>query len=149
MDANQLLVIDVQGSAGIIQADGSIKALSVGDVITVGDTVITADKSTLLIDVQGESLSIPANKKVTITPDLLAKEVKDSSENTVFDDSIDDAIASLNQPNQTTPDPQQGGDISDFLDALEGGGDILDSLEATAAGGTGGATSGGGTSFVE
>ncbi|WP_462168584.1 beta strand repeat-containing protein [Pseudoalteromonas lipolytica] len=149
MDANQLLVIDVQGSAGIIQADGSIKALSVGDVITVGDTVITADKSTLLIDVQGESLSIPANKKVTITPDLLAKEVKDSSENTVFDDSIDDAIASLNQPNQAAPDPQQGGDISDFLDALEGGGDILDSLEATAAGGTGGATSGGGTSFVE
>ncbi|TMP47551.1 Ig-like domain-containing protein, partial [Pseudoalteromonas sp. S1650] len=149
MDANQLLVIDVQGSAGLVQADGSIKALSVGDVITVGDTVVTADNSTILIDVQGESLAIPANKSVTITPDLLAKETQDNSENTLFDDSIDEAIASLNQPNQPTPEQQTGTDISDFLDALEGGGDILDNLEATAAGGGGGAASGGGTSFVE
>ncbi|NUJ40773.1 retention module-containing protein, partial [Pseudoalteromonas sp. 0303] len=149
MDANQLLVIDVQGSAGLVQADGSIKALTVGDVITVGDTVFTADNSTILIDVQGESLAIPANKSVTITPDLLAKETQDNSENTLFDDSIDEAIVSLNQPNQPTPEQQTGTDISDFLDALEGGGDILDNLEATAAGGGGGAASGGGTSFVE
>ena len=149
MDANQLLVIDVQGSAGIIQADGSIKALEVGDVITVGDTVVTAEKSTLTIDVQGESLSIPASKRITITPDLVAKGSQDSSENTVFDESIDDAIASLNQANSTPPQQQATGDISDFLQALEGDGDILDNLEATAAGGTGGATSGGGTSFVE
>ena len=114
MDANQLLVIDVQGSAGLVQADGSIKALSVGDVITVGDTVVTADNSTILIDVQGESLAIPANKSVTITPDLLAKETQDNSENTLFDDSIDEAIASLNQPNQPTPEQQTGTDISVF-----------------------------------
>ena len=149
MDANQLLVIDVQGSAGIIQADGSIKALEVGDVITVGDTVVTAEKSTLTIDVQGESLAIPASKRITITPDLVAKGSQDSSENTVFDESIDDAIASLNQANSTPPQQQATGDISDFLQALEGDGDILDNLEATAAGGTGSATSGGGTSFVE
>ena len=70
MEANQLVVIDIQGSAGVVLDDGSIRALNVGDIITVGDLVVTAIKSSLQIDVQGETLSIPANQKVKITPDL-------------------------------------------------------------------------------
>ncbi|HEA16775.1 MAG TPA: retention module-containing protein, partial [Pseudoalteromonas prydzensis] len=151
MDANQLLIIDIQGSAGIVLEDGSIKALSLGDTITVGDIVITAANSSLLIDVKGISLAIPANQRVQITPDLVAETTRDSSETTIFDDSIDDAIASLNQPNsadEASSSPLNE-DVSDFLSALESGGDLLDTLEATAAGGNAATGSGGGTSFVE
>ena len=49
MDANQSLVIDVQGSAGIIQADGSIKALEVGDVIPVVDMVVRPESRLLQV----------------------------------------------------------------------------------------------------
>ncbi|KKL15777.1 hypothetical protein LCGC14_2502190, partial [marine sediment metagenome] len=128
MDANQLLIIDIQGSAGIVLEDGSIKALSLGDTITVGDIVITAANSSLLIDVKGISLAIPANQRVQITPDLVAETTRDSSETTIFDDSIDDAIASLNQPNsadEASSSPLNE-DVSDFLSALESGGDLLD-----------------------
>ena len=151
MDANQLLIIDIQGSAGIVLEDGSIKALSLGDTITVGDIVITAANSSLLIDVKGVSLAIPANQRVQITPDLVAETARDNSETTIFDESIDDAIASLNQPNSNNPTDTSplNDDVSDFLNALEGGGDILDNLEATAAGGNAAAGSGGGSSFVE
>ncbi|MCF6144605.1 hypothetical protein PMAG_a1446 [Pseudoalteromonas mariniglutinosa NCIMB 1770] len=151
MDANQLLIIDIQGSVGIVLEDGSIKALSLGDTITVGDIVITAANSSLLIDVKGISLAIPANQRVQITPDLVADAARDSSETTIFDDSIDDAIASLNQPDptSTTEASSLTDNVSDFLNALESGGDILDNLEATAAGGNAAAGSGGGTSFVE
>ena len=149
MDANQLLIIDIQGSAGIVLEDGSIKALSQGDMITVGDIIITAADSSLMIDAKGVSVSIPANQRIKITPDLVAETARDSSETTIFDDSIDDAIAGLNQPDQntTTGTSPLNNDVSDFLSALEGDGDLLDSLEATAAGGNAAAGSGG-TSFV-
>ncbi|MBH0019558.1 retention module-containing protein, partial [Pseudoalteromonas sp. SWXJ133] len=147
MEANQLLVIDIQGSAGVVLDDGSIRALNIGDIITVGDLVVTAIKSSLQLDVQGETLSIPANQKVKITPDLLAKEARDSSETTVFDESLDEAIASLGtEQNSSTA---ANSDVTDFLDALEGDGDILDNLEATAAGGGNAAGAGGGSSFVQ
>jgi len=77
MEANQLLVIDIQGSAGVVLDDGSIRALNIGDIITVGDLVVTATKSSLQLDVQGETLSIPANQKIKITPDLLANEARE------------------------------------------------------------------------
>ena len=147
MEANQLLVIDIQGSAGVVLDDGSIRALNIGDIITVGDLVVTAIKSSLQLDVQGETLSIPANQKIKITPDLLAKEERDSSETTVFDESLDEAIASLGtEQNSSTA---ANSDVTDFLDALEGDGDILDNLEATAAGGSNAAGAGGGSSFVQ
>ncbi|WP_404338825.1 retention module-containing protein [Pseudoalteromonas mariniglutinosa] len=149
MDANQLLIIDVKGSAELVLADGTIQVLEVGDVITVGDTVITAENSSIVIELKGVSLSIPADQKVTITPDLLAKEARDSSETSLFEQSIDDAIASLNEPNQENQSLSGNADVSEFLSALESGGDILDNLEATAAGGVNGAGSGGGSSFVE
>jgi len=149
MEANQLLVTDIQGSAGVVLEDGSIKALNVGDYINVGDLVVTAVKSSLQIDVQGETLSIPANQKVKITPDLLAKEARDSSETTVFDESLDEAIASLDLGTEQDTTTAANSDVTDFLDALEGDGDILDNLEATAAGGGGAAGSGGGNSFVQ
>ncbi|MBB1424116.1 retention module-containing protein, partial [Pseudoalteromonas sp. SG43-7] len=151
MDANQLLIIDIQGSAGIVLEDGSIRALSLGDALTVGDVIITAENSSVMIDIKGMSLSIPANQRVRITPDLVAETTRDSSETTIFDDSIDDAIASLNQPNtadEASSSPLSE-DVSDFLSALESGGDLLDTLEATAAGGNAATGSGGGTSFVE
>ncbi|NMM41901.1 retention module-containing protein, partial [Pseudoalteromonas arctica] len=151
MDANQLLIIDIQGSAGIVLEDGSIRALSLGDSLTVGDVIITAENSSVMIDIKGMSLSIPANQRVKITPDLVAETTRDSSETTIFDASIDDAIASLNQPNstdETSPSPLTE-DVSDFLSALESDGDLLDTLEATAAGGNATTGSGGGTSFVE
>ncbi|WP_024611138.1 retention module-containing protein, partial [Pseudoalteromonas sp. TB64] len=149
MEANQLVVIDIQGSAGVVLEDGSIKALNVGDIISVGDLVVTAVKSSLTIDVQGETLSIPANQKVKITPDLLAKEGRDFSETTVFDESIDDAIASLNSSEDPNTEIAINSDVSDFLDALQGGGDLLDNLEATAAGGNAAGGAGGGNSFVQ
>ncbi|MBQ4799527.1 retention module-containing protein, partial [Pseudoalteromonas sp. MMG006] len=149
MEANQLLVTDIQGSAGVVLQDGSIKALNVGDYINVGDLVVTAVKSSLQIDVQGETLSIPANQKVKITPDLLAKEARDSSETTIFDESLDEAIASLDLGTEQNTTTAANSDVTDFLDALEGDGDILDNLEATAAGGGGAAGSGGGNSFVQ
>ncbi|MDO6832438.1 Ig-like domain-containing protein, partial [Pseudoalteromonas carrageenovora] len=149
MEANQLLVTDIQGSAGVVLEDGSIKALNVGDFINVGDLVVTAVKSSLQIDVQGETLSIPANQKVKITPDLLAKEARDSSETTIFDESLDEAIASLDLGTDQDSTTSANSDVTDFLDALEGDGDILDNLEATAAGGGGAAGSGGGSSFVQ
>ncbi|WP_415636489.1 retention module-containing protein, partial [Pseudoalteromonas distincta] len=147
MEANQLVVIDIQGSAGVVLDDGSIRALNVGDIITVGDLVVTAIKSSLQIDVQGETLSIPANQKVKITPDLLAIEARDSSETTVFDESLDEAIASLST--EQSPSTAANSDVTDFLDALEGDGDILDNLEATAAGGGNSAGTDGGNSFVQ
>ena len=147
MEANQLLVIDIQGSAGVVLDDGSIRALNIGDIITVGDLVVTAIKSSLQLDVQGETLSIPANQKVKITPDLLAKEARDSSETTVFDESLDEAIASLSTEQSSST--AANSDVTDFLDALEGDGDILDNLEATAAGGGNTAGTGGGSSFVQ
>ncbi|MEM5507621.1 Ig-like domain-containing protein, partial [Pseudoalteromonas sp. AS71] len=149
MEANQLVVIDIQGSAGVVLDDGSIRALNVGDIITVGDLVVTAIKSSLQIDVQGETLSIPANQKVKITPDLLAKEARDSSETTVFDESLDEAIASLDLGAEQDPSTAANSDVTDFLDALEGDGDILDNLEATAAGGGNAAGADGGSSFVQ
>ncbi|MBB1290942.1 Ig-like domain-containing protein [Pseudoalteromonas sp. SR41-5] len=149
MEANQLVVIDIQGSAGVVLDDGSIRALNVGDTITVGDLVVTAIKSSLQIDVQGETLSIPANQKVKITPDLLAKEARDSSETTVFDESLDEAIASLDLGAEQDPSTAANSDVTDFLDALEGDGDILDNLEATAAGGGNAAGADGGSSFVQ
>ncbi|MBH0068537.1 Ig-like domain-containing protein, partial [Pseudoalteromonas sp. NZS100] len=149
MEANQLVVIDIQGSAGVVLDDGSIRALNVGDTITVGDLVVTAIKSSLQIDVQGETLSIPANQKVKITPDLLTKEARDSSETTVFDESLDEAIASLDLGAEQDPSTAANSDITDFLDALEGDGDILDNLEATAAGGGNAAGADGGSSFVQ
>ncbi|MAJ38575.1 MAG: hypothetical protein CMK62_00430 [Pseudoalteromonadaceae bacterium] len=149
MESNQLLVIDLKGSAGVVLEDGTIKPLEVGDTITVGDSVVTADNSSLTIDVQGETLSIPANQNVKITPDLLAQETRDSSETTVFDESLDAAIASLEQTDNNDGQTAANSDVTDFLDALEGDGDILDNLEATAAGGAGGAGSGGGSSFVQ
>ncbi|MCK8094899.1 retention module-containing protein [Pseudoalteromonas sp. 1CM17D] len=149
MESNQLLVIDLKGSAGVVLEDGTIKPLEVGDTITVGDLVVTADNSSLTIDVQGETLSIPANQNVKITPDLLAQETRDSSETTVFDESLDAAIASLEQNDNNDGQTAANSDVTDFLDALEGDGDILDNLEATAAGGAGGAGSGGGSSFVQ
>ncbi|WP_286244978.1 Ig-like domain-containing protein [Pseudoalteromonas sp. MM1] len=149
MESNQLLVIDLKGSAGVVLEDGTIKPLEIGDTITVGDLVVTADNSSLTIDVQGETLSIPANQNVKITPDLLAQETRDSSETTVFDESLDAAIASLEQNDNNDGQTAANSDVTDFLDALEGDGDILDNLEATAAGGAGGAGSGGGSSFVQ
>ena len=149
MEANQLVVIDIQGSAGVVLDDGSIRALNVGDIITVGDLVVTAIKSSLQIDVQGETLSIPANQKVKITPDLLAKEARDSSETTVFDESLDEAIASLDLGTEQDSSTAANSDVTDFLDALEGDGDILDNLEATAAGGGNAAGADGGSSFVQ
>ncbi|KAA1152803.1 hypothetical protein EU510_12175 [Pseudoalteromonas sp. FUC4] len=149
MEANQLVVIDIQGSAGVVLDDGSVRALNVGDIITVGDLVVTAIKSSLQIDVQGETLSIPANQKVKITPDLLAKEARDSSETTVFDESLDEAIASLDLEAEQNPSTAANSDVTDFLDALEGDGDILDNLEATAAGGGNAAGADGGSSFVQ
>ncbi|WP_350634731.1 retention module-containing protein, partial [Pseudoalteromonas sp. GW168-MNA-CIBAN-0100] len=147
MEANQLVVIDIQGSAGVVLDDGSVRALNVGDIITVGDLVVTAIKSSLQIDVQGETLSIPANQKVKITPDLLAKEARDASETTVFDESLDEAIASLGTEQDSST--AANSDVTDFLDALEGDGDLLDSLEATAAGGGNAAGADGGSSFVQ
>ena len=114
MEANQLVVIDIQGSAGVVLDDGSIRALNVGDIITVGDLVVTAIKSSLQIDVQGETLSIPANQKVKITPDLLAKEARDSSETTVFDESLDEAIASLDLGAEQDPSTAANSDVTDF-----------------------------------
>ncbi|MDP4482427.1 retention module-containing protein, partial [Pseudoalteromonas elyakovii] len=149
MEANQLVIIDIQGSAGVVLDDGSIRALNVGDTITVGDLVVTAIKSSLQIDVQGETLSIPANQKVKITPDLLTKEARDSSETTVFDESLDEAIASLDLGAEQDPSTAANSDVTDFLDALEGDGDILDNLEATAAGGGNAAGADGGSSFVQ
>ncbi|WP_206006037.1 Ig-like domain-containing protein, partial [Pseudoalteromonas sp. c7(2019)] len=149
MEANQLVVIDIQGSAGVVLDDGSIRALNVGDIITVGDLVVTAIKSSLQIDVQGETLSIPANQKVKITPDLLAKEARDASETTVFDESLDEAIASLDLGTEQDSSTAANSDVTDFLDALEGDGDILDNLEATAAGGGNAAGADGGSSFVQ
>ncbi|MBH0010625.1 Ig-like domain repeat protein [Pseudoalteromonas sp. NZS100_1] len=149
MEANQLVVIDIQGSAGVVLDDGSIRALNVGDIITVGDLVVTAIKSSLQIDVQGETLSIPANQKVKITPDLLAKEARDSSETTVFDESLDEAIASLDFGTEQDSSTAANSDVTDFLDALEGDEDILDNLEATAAGGGNAAGADGGSSFVQ
>ncbi|MBB1471204.1 hypothetical protein H5232_22645, partial [Pseudoalteromonas sp. SG41-5] len=79
MDANQLLIIDIQGSAGIVLEDGSIGALSLGDELSVGDVIITAENSSVMIDIKGMSLSIPANQRVRITPDLVAETTRDSS----------------------------------------------------------------------
>ncbi|MEH6393594.1 beta strand repeat-containing protein [Pseudoalteromonas sp.] len=148
MDANQLLVIDVQGSVGVVLDDGSIRSLSLGDTVTVGDVVVTAANSSLMLDVRGLSLSIPANERVQVTPDLVAQAARDSSETTLFDESIDDAIASLNASDPVPEQTDQNADVSEFLQALEGDGDILDALDATAAGGNNPGGSGGGTSFV-
>ncbi|OUS67673.1 hypothetical protein B5G52_21560, partial [Pseudoalteromonas sp. A601] len=148
MDANQLLVIDVQGTVQVALDDGSFRTLTLGDTVTVGEIVVTAANSSLIIDVKGLSLAIPANQRVKITPDLMAQAARDDSETTLFDESIDDAIASLNSPEAQDPTDTQNPDVTDFLQALEGDGDILDALDATAAGGNTPGTSGGGTSFV-
>ncbi|MCQ8877401.1 retention module-containing protein [Pseudoalteromonas shioyasakiensis] len=148
MDANQLLVIDIQGAVQIALDDGSFRTLTLGDTVTVGDTVITATSSSLILDVKGLSLSIPANQRIQITPDLLAQAARDNSETTLFDESIDDVIASLNAAETPPQIDEQNPDVTDFLQALEGDGDILDALDATAAGGNASTGSGGGTSFV-
>lgn len=149
MEANQLMIINVQGSVRVVLDDGSIKTLNAGDLINIGDLIVTGTQSSISIDVQGETLSIEANQSVRITPDLLAKEIRDPSETTVFDESIDEALASLNSEDDESGNTPVSSEVSNFLDALEGNGDLLDNLEATAAGGNGVSGAGGGNSFVQ
>ncbi|BFM09179.1 Ig-like domain-containing protein [Halioxenophilus aromaticivorans] len=137
-----IVIENIVGSAGILNADGSITPVSVGDVIPDdavlqsigGEAVITTDQGelNLLEGLQG-SFNIAGDSFFAANED---------SENLLFDDSLDNLLGELNTAGVETNE-----DL-DIAALLEGDGDILESLEETAAGLSGGGGAEGGSSFV-
>ena len=122
----QATVLSLTGNAVVVQADGSTRALKVGDVIQKGETIRTAAGARV-------ELMMEDGQVVAMGPAQALR--------------VDETMAQT----AATPDAQaaaaQGTTVDQITQVLEAGGDLTEELEAAAAGG--GAGGGGdGSNFV-
>jgi len=122
----QATVLSVTGNAVVVQADGTTRALKVGDVIQKGETIRTAAGARV-------ELMMEDGQVVAMGPAQALR--------------VDETMAQT----EATPDAQaaaaQGATVDQITQVLEAGGDLTEELEAAAAGG--GAGGGGdGSNFI-
>ncbi|MCH8532364.1 MAG: retention module-containing protein, partial [Saccharospirillum sp.] len=116
-------VISVTGSAWVLNADGEPVPLQPGMILQSGQTLITADASTVELDLgYGDPVSIGGSETLALTPDLLPNATAEAETAELAEETI-----------------------ARLLEALEGDGDLLDEVEATAAGGDADGLTGDGT----
>ncbi|WP_041523840.1 retention module-containing protein, partial [Gilvimarinus agarilyticus] len=131
--ATQAATVSVlQGQAWARAADGSLRELSVGDVIAADERLVTEAGTRIELDFGDAALvTLSGVQDVAMSPDLWPETASVSAEASVLDSQFDAILASL--------------DENDSL-LLGGEGDLLDILEDAPAAGQ--STSGGGHSFV-
>ncbi|NIC41768.1 retention module-containing protein, partial [Aquabacterium sp. A08] len=122
----QATVLSVTGNAVVVQADGTTRALKVGDVIQKGETVRTAAGARV-------ELMMEDGQVVAMGP---AQTVR-----------VDETMAQTDATPSAAEAAAQPGTIDQIAQVLEQGGDLTEELEAAAAGaGAGGG--GDGSDFV-
>jgi len=122
----QATVLSVTGNAVVVQADGTTRALKVGDVIQKGETIRTAAGARVeLMMEDGQVLAMGPNQAVR----------------------VDETMAQTQDTPTTADAAVQTGTIDQITQVLEQGGDLTEELEAAAAGAGGGA-GGDGSDFV-
>ncbi|MDO6841629.1 retention module-containing protein, partial [Paraglaciecola chathamensis] len=116
--------IDGDDSITVINEDGDIRFVSEGEVVSVGDTILSIEGGQVVLTAGGQNIFLDNSVDVFIGADLAPQQDIQTEDEAEID--IDD----------------------DFLAALDGDGDLLDSLDATAAGAESGGEGGDGSSFV-
>ena len=116
--------IDGDDSITVINDDGDIRFVSEGEVVSVGDTILSIEGGQVVLTAGGQNIFLDNSVDVFIGADLAPQQDIQTADESEID--IDD----------------------DFLAALDGDGDLLDSLDATAAGAESGGEGGDGSSFV-
>ncbi|WP_101048796.1 retention module-containing protein [Macromonas nakdongensis] len=119
-------VLSVTGNAVVVQADGSTRALKVGDVVQKGETVRTAAGARVeLMMEDGQVVAMGPTQTVRVDEAMAKAEDTPAAENAAV----------------------QNGTIEQITQVLEQGGDLTQELEAAAAGATAGG-GGDGSDFV-
>ncbi|MDO6568483.1 Ig-like domain-containing protein, partial [Alteromonas sp. 1_MG-2023] len=137
-----VIILEVNGEAVIERFEtGEQTSASENVRLSEGDSLNIPDGSTVLVSVDGVVRELPSGQTVTFPLQLDFTDDNSDDQFAVFDDSVEDLNALLDQ----TGDGQQLD--QDFLDVLAGDEDILESLEATATGLDGGGAAGG-SNFV-
>ncbi|ABG41171.1 conserved hypothetical protein [Paraglaciecola sp. T6c] len=116
--------IDGDDSITVIDEKGDIRFVSEGEIVSIGDTILSFDGGQVVLRANGQSIVLDNSIDVFIGTDLAPEQNIQSDEESQID--IDE----------------------DFLALLDGDGDLLDSLESTAAGSDSGGESGDGSTFV-
>ncbi|MBZ2163825.1 retention module-containing protein, partial [Alteromonas stellipolaris] len=137
-----VVIVEVNGEVLVERPEpGEQFAASENTTLFEGDSLTIPDGSTVLVSIDGIVRELPAGQTVTFPLQLAFSDVNSDDEFAVFDDSVEDLNALLDQTGDSQDLDQ------DFLDVLAGDDDILESLEATAAGLDGGGGAGG-SNFV-
>ncbi|MCQ8849646.1 Ig-like domain-containing protein [Alteromonas stellipolaris] len=137
-----VVIVEVNGEVLVERSEtGEQFAASENTTLFEGDSLTIPDGSTVLVSIDGIVRELPAGQTVTFPFQLAFSDVDSDDEFAVFDDSVEDLNALLDQTGDSQDLDQ------DFLDVLAGDDDILESLEATAAGLDGGGGAGG-SNFV-
>ncbi|MBQ4830231.1 Ig-like domain repeat protein, partial [Alteromonas sp. MMG017] len=137
-----VVVVEVNGEALVERPETGEKfTASENTTLLDGDSLTIPDGITVLVSIDGIVRELPAGQTVTFPLQLAFSDVDSDDEFAVFDDSVEDLNALLDQTGDSQDLDQ------DFLDVLAGDDDILESLEATAAGLDGGGGAGG-SNFV-
>ena len=137
-----VIIVEVNGEVLVERPEtGEQFAASENTTLFEGDSLTIPDGSTVLVSIDGIVRELPAGQTVTFPLQLAFSDVDSDDEFAVFDDSVEDLNALLDQTGDSQNLDQ------DFLDVLAGDDDILESLEATAAGLDGGGGAGG-SNFV-
>ena len=123
--SSQAIVTAVKGSVFAISESGVKRALQLGDVVGIGETIVTEGNGTASLQTAGgELMQIIGDQVVKLTRDVIEEEIPETDTSSMESASLDAVMK-----------------------AVEEGKDISEVLEATAAGG-GGATSSYGNSFI-
>ena len=123
--SSQAIVTAVKGSVFAISESGVKRALQLGDVVGIGETIVTEGNGTASLQTAGgELMQIVADQVVKLTRDVIEEEIPETDTSSMESASLDAVMK-----------------------AVEEGKDISEVLEATAAGG-GVATSSYGNSFI-
>ena len=137
-----VVIVEVNGEVLVERPETDEQfAASENTTLFEGDSLTIPDGSTVLVSIDGIVRELPAGQTVTFPLQLAFSDVDSDDEFAVFDDSVEDLNALLDQTGDSQDLDQ------DFLDVLAGDDDILESLEATAAGLDGGGGAGG-SNFV-
>ncbi|AMJ90788.1 hypothetical protein AV940_10060 [Alteromonas sp. Mac2] len=137
-----VVIVEVNGEVLVERPEtGEQFAVRENTTLLDGDSLTIPDGSTVLVSIDGIVRELPAGQTVTFPLQLAFSDVDSDDEFAVFDDSVEDLNALLDQTGDSQDLDQ------DFLDVLAGDDDILESLEATAAGLDGGGGAGG-SNFV-
>ncbi|QHJ13932.1 hypothetical protein FX988_04213 [Paraglaciecola mesophila] len=116
--------IDGDDSITVINEDGDIRFVSQGEIVRVGDTILSIEGGQVVLTAGDQNIFLDNSVDVFIGADLAPQQDIQAT---------DEAEIEIDE---------------DFLAALDGDGDLLDSLDATAAGAESGGEGGDGSSFV-